>query len=244
MLSRFSEVRAMVGLPAVACVVSIALPAQAGVVGFVNNPTTNSADWAAFVSSLPASIETGLDFEAHPQAALIPTFYQSSLGVTLSATGVQPVVTTSGAPSGSLNPPLSPGEGPMPTNRVLPTASAPFSLIVSFSSFVYGVGFMTADFFNPFGDNDMVLEAFDGPNATGNSLGSFSAVDFNFQLNNRYFMGVADPSGLIRSVKLSGLGLYGDGVYITEIPFAPVPAPGAIALSASAALFVFRRRQR
>jgi hypothetical protein len=102
-------------------------------------------------------------------------------------------------------------------------------MTVSFQEPVMGAGFLFADYFNALGDNTNTIEAFSGPDGTGISLGQFQAVALNFELNNLYFMGLADAANTIGSVVLSGPRLHGDSVYLDKILFARVGDPPLLA---------------
>jgi hypothetical protein len=102
-------------------------------------------------------------------------------------------------------------------------------MTVSFDEPVMGAGFMFADYFNAPGDNTNTIEAFSGPDGTGVSLGQFQAVALNFELNNLYFMGLADAANTIGSVVLSGPRLHGDSVYLDKILFARLGAAPLLA---------------
>jgi hypothetical protein len=194
--------------------------AQAAVIGFVDNPTGNSTDWNSFVTNVGASINTNVNFDTHPLGALQSDFYSASDGVTFANVNFGIVGAGTGSQTGSLPGPRSSGEGNLGQATYLRNSNGAFSFTVSFDEAVTGVGLMTADYFNPFGNNTASIEAFSGVNGTGQSLGRFNASALNFQLNNLYFMGLADTQDSIRSVVLSGPGLFGDTVYIDQIAFA------------------------
>jgi hypothetical protein len=187
---------AFLSLGAVALLVLCNVPVRAQTTGFVANPTTNSSDFQAFVTGLGATVNTNVNFDAHPVGPLNPTFYTLSDGVTLTETGsIADVQNGAGPGQGNTSSgPLSPGEGKHPASNFLFDGGIG-TLTVSFDSGVSGVGLFTADYFNPQNNNPLTIEAFTGANGTGTSLGSFSSVAFNFQANNLYFMGLATNNG-------------------------------------------------
>ena len=123
-------------------------------------------------------------------------------------------------------------------------------MAISFDQAVFGVGLHVIDYFNPFGDNPLTIEAFDGPNGTGTSLGLFSSVAFNFQNNNMYFLGVTSSENNIRSLVFTDVNSNtGDTTGIDDILFGvgvtQVPEPGTLALLGIAlAGLGFRRGKR
>ncbi|MBL9121962.1 MAG: hypothetical protein JNL80_18795 [Phycisphaerae bacterium] len=199
----------------------LAVPAQASIVEFVSSPTTNSLDMAAWAAGLGIStIDTSVDFESHPEGEILPFFYP---GVTLHGENVT-VAFGEGSPSGSDARPLSRGEGPLSAFQGYTSNGSVqdgWSLTVTFDSPVFAAGFMTADVFDAFGDNGILLEAFDGEDGSGRVLGSFGSAPFNFELNSTYFMGVGDEEGRIKSVRIStAVVLYGDSQYVDGVLFA------------------------
>jgi hypothetical protein len=217
--------------------------AQAGVIGFVNNVTTNSTDWTNSVLGLGGTINTNVNFNTHSLGSLQSSFYLGSDGVTLiGSSGVGPVMAGAGPAQNNVSsPPLSSGEGThAPSNYLFmntPSSGNPIALTISFTSPVLGVGLFTIDRFGASGyTNSMFLEAFTGPNGTGTSLGSFSAAYFNFQSNNLYFMGIVSTAGDIGSVVLSRTNdNTGDTIGIDDIRFATggnnrVPEPSSLLL--------------
>jgi hypothetical protein len=163
-------------------------------------------------------------------------FYTGSAGVTLTATGDVDNVMNGAGPgqSNTSSPPLSPGEGPHAPSNYLNDGTQISSLTISFDAPVFGAGLFTIDHFNPGGDNPLTLEAFDGPNGTGNSLGIATSVAFNYQPNNLYFMGVTSDSGGIQSVVFTDVSTStGDVIGLDDIWFAtagdvPPPQPPTV----------------
>lgn len=221
-----------IGAPAVAAtaVMLIAAAAQAEVNGFVNNAEGNSVDWTNYVLNNNGSIFAGMTFDGHPTGPLQGDFYESLYGVTMTQSGFGNVETGLGALAGSLDEPLTIGEGQMGSATYLRDDYGPgaWELTLTFEEAVFAIGFMTADYFNPFNDNPMTLEIFDGPDGTGNLIGSVDALDLNFQLNYLYFLGITDSTSSIRSARLSGAGNYSDTVFLDSISFARIPGPGTL----------------
>ncbi|MFO0828326.1 MAG: dockerin type I repeat-containing protein [Phycisphaerales bacterium] len=200
--------------------------AHGGFFDFTSNPTGNSADMAAWAASIgPYTIDSSVDFESHPDGDLVADYYP---GVTLSGTNVI-VAHGAGSRSGAATRPLSEGEGPLGAFQgyVVNTATAEgWSLTVTFDAPVVAAGFMTADLFNAFGDNSLMIESFDGDDASGAFLGVAWSSALNFELNNRYFMGLGDPLGRIKSIRISTAAvLYGDTQYVDGVSYAVATAP-------------------
>lgn len=219
-------------------IVSTPLSAEATVIGFVNNPTSNSTDWANQLTLLGVTTITNIDFETHPVGALQPGFYTITDGITMITLGdVNTVMSGTGPNDGNtISTPLSSGEGPHPASNFLFDASGISSLTIDFADPVFGAGLFVIDYFNPDGNNPLVIEAFGGSGATGPLLGSFSSVSFNFQPNNMYFIGVVSTNGDIRSIRYNDASTNtGDTTGIDNIRFArrdstPVPEPAILTL--------------
>ena len=216
--------------------------AQAVIMGFVDNPTGNSVDWTNYVTGLGAVVNDNVDFEAHPLGPLQNDFYLVSDGVSFIPGGAIGNVMYGAGPgqANDTTPPTSNGEGVHPPSNYLQAGQGHSSLVISFDAPNYGAGLFIIDHFNPYGTNPIVIEAWDGPDATGNLLGSFSSVAYNFQRNKMYFMGIASSEGDIRSVRLDIAGELSDVVGLDDIRFA-VPEPGALALLALGGLLLRRR---
>ena len=88
---------------------------------FTQNPTTNSTDWAAEIANLGGTVNSNVNFEAHPVGPLQSGFYALSDGVTLTATGGNNSVVNGTGPNdgNTSSTPLSPGEGPHPASNYL-----------------------------------------------------------------------------------------------------------------------------
>jgi hypothetical protein len=247
---------------ALALASAAAASARADVVtGYVANPTTNSTDFAAGVAALGGTLNTDVNFNAMPTGTLINNFYTASDGVTLtpSDSSINQVLNGVGPGQGNtFSPPLSSGEGTHPASNFLdsvsPGSGATASLTISFNTPVLGVGLFTVDYFGPdVGTNTLTVEAFTGANGTGTSLGSFNSVNFNFQPNNLYFMGITSSGADIGSLVFTrGTDETGDELGIDNIQFATgggiVPEPSSLALgligSLGALSYSWRRRRR
>ncbi|MBI1788016.1 MAG: putative Ig domain-containing protein [Acidobacteria bacterium] len=224
------------GLAAAFLGVLLGGPATAAVTGFVNNPTTNSQDLANWVASHQGALNKTVDFSTHPLGPLQSGFY-SSQGVTLTGTGVYTNVVF-GAGPGQINPGTSPGEGPHAPSNFLGTSQITSqvragNLVITFAAPVMAAGLFTIDSHSSgqFGSNQLILEAFSGPDATGTLLGQFFSAPFVFQPNLLYFMGVASDTNNIRSVRFvnpSASQFLGDFVGIGPIHFA---SPRVVLLS-------------
>ncbi|HYF14493.1 MAG TPA: hypothetical protein VD971_05395 [Phycisphaerales bacterium] len=228
-------------LAAAAVVTSV--PAFAAVTGFVSNPSNNSGDFASALAGLGYGVDTSVDFEGHPDGPLSSGLYAGTNGVTLTENAPRGVVHSTGATGGTIAAPVSTGEG-LRTGMfgALVGYGVNWSVTATFAGPVAGAGFMTVDYFNPWNDNTMTIAAYDGPDGTGNLLGSYNAAAYCFQLNYTYFLGITSDAADIRSVRISCNGFYGDGLYLDHLAYS-VPAPGAAAILGFGAA-VMRRRRR
>src|SRR5947199_6818792 len=87
---------------------------HSGVTGFVDNPTSNSADFNTYIEANGGAVDTVVDFATHPVGPLQRNFY-SSVGVMLSGTkGLDRVSAGAGPNQGGANLPRSNGEGQHP----------------------------------------------------------------------------------------------------------------------------------
>ncbi len=204
---------------AVGCgVLAMTRSVGASVVEFVSNPTGNSTDMANWVAGLGSpGVDVSIDFESHPDGEVVPDFYPGAL---LHAENVL-VVHGPGSRVGAGTRPLSEGEGPLVSYQGYTANGGDqdgWSLTVTFGVPVLAAGFMTADVYNPMGDNALLIEAFDGDDASGTLLGTAISASFNFELNSRYFMGLGDDEGRIKSLRISTpFVFYGDSQYVDAI---------------------------
>lgn len=218
----------------------IAPAAQATVMGFMLNPTTNSENFATAVAENEGLITT-LTFETHPLGSLDPTFYP---GVNIV---VSPAVSVNNTPAGagSNQGPLSPGEGHYVTSHYILIPGGGHTMSITFDQPVLGVGFDTVDYFNPGGVNTTFLNAYSGPSGTGTMLGSFETDGYNFQTGNVYFVGVLSTTSDIRSMTFTSPGRGNDGIFIDNIEYArvvPEPGTGLLVMGGVLGLTVARRR--
>ena len=240
----------------VACAVILLATAgqvQADFISFTLNPTTNSQDWSSFITGLGGTINSNVNFDAHPTGPLNPNFYLSSDGVTLTPIGDVNTVQFGAGPGQFNTSDMSPGEGPHPASNFLFDRVNASSLTISFDAPVLGAGLFVIDYFNPgTTNNPLQIEAFTGPNGTGSLLGVASSAGFNFQANRLYFMGVASSENDIRSIVFRDVNnASGDEIGLDNIVFAQqsvsaVPEPSSIALlgigAVGIAFFAFARR--
>ena len=123
-----------------------------------------------------------------------------------------------------------------------------FDLEVTFIDPLLGFGFYIIDYYNPSGVNPGLLKAWDGPNGTGTLLGSFSTAQYDFQYNNKYFVGVTDSDRRIKSVTFGLPGGAGDSVYFDDLQLASgIPEPATMLLAGLAlgiVVYFDRRRNR
>lgn len=200
--------------------------------GYVDNPQTNSVDWAADVVSLGSLVNSNVNFDTHPLGALQPDWYEASDGVTLTPAGSAGNITFGTGPNDGNIDGSNPGEGPHAASNYLPMASSGATLTIDFDTPTYGAGLFTVDKFLTATSPPTTIEAFTGPNGTGTSLGIFNSSTLNFQPNNLYFMGITSSDGDILSVvfTFSGAGT-GDSIGVDDIVFASsdgiIPEPKA-----------------
>jgi hypothetical protein len=242
---------------------------QAAVTGYVNNPTTNSTDWANAVLGNFNSI----NFDTDPQGVIAGNVRTYTIGggqsVKMTVTGMFAnwgVNDTDAGPSEAGNLlPTSPGEGPHPAGNPFlgPNApntfgknTAPGTVIFSFVQTAHptvlepvgSFGVFVIDLFNPPAvPNADTISVYTGIDGTGTLLGTFTAASFNFQMNNLYFMGVVSTINDIGSVVFTNVGTYGDYVALDNVRFAtgiPEPASLALVIGGGLLLFVGWRRRR
>ncbi|MCP5538183.1 MAG: hypothetical protein H7A51_18370 [Akkermansiaceae bacterium] len=229
-------------------IVMSSVSASAALTGFVSNPTSNSTDWLAVATGLAGSVVTVQDFDDHAVGALNPTNFP---GMTLAGTGYyQEVVNSAGPGNPGSGSPSSSGEGTHGISNILganpPVGGAPGTLTVTFDAAVTGFGLMTIDMFTPTSRplNTLTIEAFDGPNATGSSLGSVTAAQLNLQQNRLYFMGLISDANDIRSVVFTNIGGDGDQVPLDHLTVVTVPESSSMSLLSLCAVLMLSRRRR
>lgn len=189
----------------VSLLAATSVASQAAVVGFVNNETGNSTDLMNFIMTQTGNpINTNVDFDAMSTGALDNNFYTATEGVTFSTSGdVNTIFNGAGPGQGNtFSSPLSTGEGAHAASNYLKDGTGVSALTISFDMPVWAAGIFLIDYFNPFGNNPMTIEAYSGIDGTGSLLGSFDSVAFNFQKNNLYFMGIGSTGGDILSIRL------------------------------------------
>jgi hypothetical protein len=236
--------------------------ASAGVITYANNPTRNSVDFTTEASSLGYSVASS-NFEGMSGALNSNVFP----GMALIGTGSFTTITVGEGPGqgNTYETPLSTGEGSHAAycSSVAPSLACAYlgddnttngTLTVNFASPVLGAGLFTIDVFNPdLGDDIFSLSAWTGANGTGTLLGTATGVNYNFQPNNMYFLGVISTAGDIGSMVFSQNGAgSGDVIGLDGLevvggqPVSSTPEPGTAALlcaGAVLALFRFRRNR-
>ncbi|HVV47297.1 MAG TPA: PEP-CTERM sorting domain-containing protein [Bryobacteraceae bacterium] len=215
--------------------------ANASVIGYSSNPTTNSVDFASGAAANGGAITT-LDFEnlSGYDAHMYP-------GVTFAFT-TNAVLTSGLAGHGTLNGPTSPGEGLQDGSTHIYPGAAAYQMSITFDNAVLAAGFFLIDYYNPSGANSGTLQAWDGAAGTGNLIGSAVSAGFNFQEDNKYFIGILSTDANIKSITFGSQGAAGDGIYIDDVKYASVasaPEPGTWGLIGggllAGALFARRR---
>lgn len=178
-------------------------PAGAEVIGFVDNPEGNSADWRAKIAQLGETVVVEVNFDTHPVGPIIPNHY-ADRGIIISGTGkISRVVSGPGPGQGNTGAkPKSEGEGLHAASNHVFSGGTPGTFTLTFDQPVTGAGVFLVDLFNPRGQHPVKLEAFTGPFGTGDFLGSFNAAGFNFQKNFSYFMGVVSTETNIGSIRI------------------------------------------
>lgn len=218
-----------------------ATAARADVFGFTENPTGNFAAWSSFMASFGDT--RVIDFDDHQVGPFDPGFYSASHGVTFQPSGsVGDVLFGEGPAQNDDTGPLSEGEGPHAASNYLEFGPGPAGLVATFDTPIFGAGMFLVDYFNPLGDNPVVISAYSGPDGTGDLLGSFVSAPYNFQPNNMYFMGIGSTDGDIRSLSIESTGGHGDIFGGEDFPHC-IPAPGT-AMPLLGVLAVWRRRGR
>lgn len=199
--------------------------ASAGVVAFDAQPQHNSVEWRTFAEASGAVLAAPMEFWAHPDGPLARDWFLCSHGAVIEGICMNEVAFGGGAATGALTEPLSTGEGPLGDTTFIYNAWAgAWEIVVSFRRPVVGVGIMTADHFNPFDVNAMTIEVFDDLHGNGATIGAASSPALNFQLNNRFFIGIVDTEARIRSFRLRCPNVHSDTVFIESIELAVDPA--------------------
>ncbi len=245
----------LVGFTAGLFIASISISANATLVGFVNNPSSNSDDWITAVNSAGGVINSNIDFEGMGTGNINSTFYQLTDGAVLTPSGGFNGVKFGAGPGqgNTSSPPVNHGEGLHAASNYLEGGSAQWSLTVTFDDVISGFGLNVIDYFGASSWERLTLEAFTGVNGTGTSLGTFAAQNNNYQANYIYFMGLLSDSDDIRSVVFTDFnGGTGDIIGVDDILFSrggggsqPVPEPATMLLFGTglAGLAGLRRRQ-
>jgi PEP-CTERM motif len=221
---------------------------HADIVGYVNNPTGNSVDFASGVASHGGGAITTLDFNSHPFGVLQSNFYT---GVTLTFGSGASVNNGYDATVGATDPPLSNAEGLHDGSNHITPVGTRIRFVLNFDSPVMAAGFFVIDLHNPSGVNPATFTAFEGPGGTGPAIGSiFNAAGFNFELNHQYFMGILSSTQNIQSIVFTANGDGNDSIEIDDIKYARIglaatPEPSAVAmfLIGTAALGLLGRRK-
>jgi hypothetical protein len=194
---------------------------------------------------------TTITFDGQPNGPLNPTFFP---GVTFGGS-INEIANGAGpSQTNTFDLPPSTGEGLHAPSAYLVSTSGRDALTVSFDAPVYGAGLSVIDYFNPaIYSNFFSFEAFTGANGTGSSLGTFSSLSYNFQMNYTYFVGFTSEGGGIGSVVLTRLGdNTGDVFGVDDVRFAigetnAVPEPASLVLLGTGLLGIFgtvRRRRK
>jgi hypothetical protein len=224
-----------VGLMALTALSALAAtPAAAVVVGFVNNPSSNSTDWANAVTGAGHSVNSNVNFNDMSIGTFNGGFYTVSDGVTMSVSGGLGSIDTGAGPGQRNQAGAIPGEGVHAASNFLFGSSSTGTLIIDFGTEVFGAGLSLID---QFSNNSTNIEAFSDVGATGTSLGLFSGLSSNFQNNGAYFMGLTSDIGFRSLIFRDLVNNGGDTYGIDDIVFATgaggggaVPEPGMLTL--------------
>jgi hypothetical protein len=194
--------KVFVMLSALVFIAALGAPAGAVVTGFVDNPESNSDDWQSDVTALGGEVNTNVNFDSHPDGMLQNNFYSSADGVTLAITPVSSTVVNGQGPGqgNSWAEPVSAGEGVHPASKYLMVEGGVISLTITFSAPVYGAGLFLIDYFDPWNQAPLTISAYA---QDGSLLGSYDSVQYNFQTDKLYFMGISSSDGDIGSIVLS-----------------------------------------
>lgn len=246
--------RVSMGAAVLAGAFALTSTATNAVTFYVANPTSNLANWTSAVIAAGGSVTTNIDFDA------------PSTGATYTTTGSVGISSGNGPGDGNNgSPTLSIGEGPNPASNYLRVNSPYFrdfrvnlpryrglsSVTVNYTAPVAAAGFFTIDYFGASGFNNLLnLSVYDGANGTGALLGSATSVYFNFQNNNRYFMGVTSATANIGSIVFSrtfdntgdNIGL--DNFVSSRTGAVPEPASWAMLIAGFGLTGAVMRRRR
>lgn len=209
---------ALIGAVVLCALTPATLAAVESTTAYAANPTRNSIDWSAAVAAQGGSITTAIELLGRDGEMLDRLADLCERGVVAQGGENHLIRSKPGAEAGSMLEPLSAGEGEMDVAQAIVFQdSGAWTLVISFRLPVLGAGVMSADLFNPTGDNPLVLRAFNGPDGSGDLLAEATSPAFNFQLNRLCFLGVVDPASRIRSITVSTPGLYPDEVFLTDV---------------------------
>lgn len=230
---------------------------------YVDNPHTNSVDWANAVTAAGGRI-VNLNFDDIPAGPLtlvstgnyILNAYQESRGVSFSVKGNAPAITNGVGPADSGIYSQNTGEGTHAASNYMSFPAPDFfgggpyttSITVNFDSPVGAVGFFSIDLASWTSAEILTIEAFTGPDASGTSLGT--ATSFNpafFQPRYMYFMGFTTDTNEIGSFQIRGNWqnqYIGDSVGFDDFRFALIPEPTMLVLLTLGGLSFLRRRTR
>ena len=235
-------------LGAAATAVLFAGAAQAAVTGFVANPATNSAEFAAAAAGLTV---VDINFDDQVAGLAFDGSAYADQGVVFSAPAAR--IRNDAGPRQGNSTNSIPGEGiRTDASPYLFFGPNPSSLIANFDVPVFGAGLFTIDLFsNPGNPLNIEIAAYSGANGTGTLLGSFNALsDTNFQNNGQYFLGLHSTapiaSFVFRDLTNNGGDTFGidDFVFLTNGSSSEVPIPALGLGFVAAGLIAMRKRQR
>ncbi len=212
----------------VVCLFCIQL--NAGITGFVSNPSSNSLDWFNAANAAGATINTDMNFDTHPTGSLQSGFYS---GVTINYANIGSVEFGTG-PAQANHDYSQSGEGTHTPSYFI-RAYANSILTLTFDNAVMGAGLFTIDkWYGIDYGSEVIMTAYD---SYDNVLGTFDSINLNFQPNNLYFMGLmSDAQNITKlTIQFDGVGSdiigYDNVVYASAGCTSAVPAPGALLLS-------------
>ena len=214
--------KVLVLFSALILVVGAGAPVAADVTGYVDHPEGNSMDWQSDVTALGGIVNTSINFNDHSEGLLQNDFYSTSEGVTLAIVPDYSVVEYGQGPEqgNTFSGPLSEGEGVHEVSNYLLVEGNSVSFTITFAAPVYGAGLFVIDYFDPRGMAPLTISAYA---QDGSLLGSYSSVQFNFQTDKQYFMGVTSSDGDIGSLVFTAdTSITMDSIGIDDIRFATV----------------------